>query len=76
MTTTESPIMERKYEFIQKHVFNYEISHMNMIKRCFDNIYPSSPCHNIEKLTVTFTLHTKLIGHAVLVHFYIWGIHR
>lgn len=70
MTTTESPIMERKYEFIQKHVFNYEISHMNMIKRCFDNIYPP------HVITVTFTLHTKLIGHAVLVHFYIWGIHR
>lgn len=40
MTTIESPIMERKYEFIQKHVFNSEISHVNMIKRCFDNIYP------------------------------------
>lgn len=72
MTTTESPIMERKYEFIQKHVFNSEISHMNMIKRCFDNIYPP----HVTILTVTFTLHTKLIGHAVLGHFYIWGIHR
>lgn len=40
MTTIESPIMARKYEFIQKHVFNSEISHINMIKRCFDKIYP------------------------------------